>query len=93
MNVLELRAVSHRYGQPLALQPVDLTLTAGQSLGLIGPDGVGKSTLLGLIAGVKRFLTGRATASDRTAHRLYAARLREKPLSHALGVGEFRILR
>jgi ribosome-dependent ATPase len=38
---------------------VDLTLPAGRLIGIIGPDGVGKSTLLGLIAGVRRIQSGR----------------------------------
>ncbi|AMD48886.1 multidrug ABC transporter ATP-binding protein [Bordetella holmesii F627] len=54
-----LEDVSHRYGQVWALREVSLTLPAGKTIGLIGPDGVGKSTLLSLIAGVKRLQTGR----------------------------------
>ncbi len=42
-----------------ALAGVSLELPAGAVCGLIGPDGVGKSTLLGLIAGVRRIQTGR----------------------------------
>lgn len=42
-----------------ALAGVSLELPAGVVCGLIGPDGVGKSTLLGLIAGVRRIQTGR----------------------------------
>ena len=38
---------------------MSLELPAGAVCGLIGPDGVGKSTLLGLIAGVRRIQTGR----------------------------------
>jgi len=37
---------------------VDLTLPGGRLCGLIGPDGVGKSTLLGLVAGVRRLQKG-----------------------------------
>src|SRR5208282_692699 len=36
-----------------------LDLPEGRMVGLIGPDGVGKSTLLGLIAGARRIQTGR----------------------------------
>ncbi|MDT8870108.1 ATP-binding cassette domain-containing protein [Komagataeibacter rhaeticus] len=35
-----------------------LDLPAGTTIGLVGPDGVGKSTLLGLIAGVRRLQSG-----------------------------------
>ncbi|AXX99638.1 ribosome-associated ATPase/putative transporter RbbA [Profundibacter amoris] len=43
----------------MALQDVTLTLPAGKMVGLLGPDGVGKSTLMGLVAGAKRLQSGR----------------------------------
>ena len=48
-----VQSVSHRHGQTLALDAVSLQLPRGATVGLIGPDGVGKSTLLSLIAGVR----------------------------------------
>jgi len=64
--VAELCGVSHSYGAGLALEGIDLALPAGKAVGLIGPDGVGKSTLLGLIAGVRRLQRGsiRALGTD-----------------------------
>ncbi|MEP1331021.1 ribosome-associated ATPase/putative transporter RbbA [Pseudophaeobacter sp.] len=56
--VVRLRAVTHRYGATLALEDVDLDIPAGCMAGLIGPDGVGKSTLLALAAGVRRLQSG-----------------------------------
>lgn len=56
--VVRLEGVSHRYAATLALRDVSLELAAGDLVGLIGPDGVGKSTLLGLVAGVRRIQTG-----------------------------------
>ncbi|WP_374255752.1 ribosome-associated ATPase/putative transporter RbbA [Aquabacterium sp.] len=53
-----LKDVSHRYGDTVALQDIQLTLPAGRTIGLVGPDGVGKSTMLSLIAGVKRLQSG-----------------------------------
>ncbi|MDO4725013.1 MAG: ATP-binding cassette domain-containing protein [Comamonadaceae bacterium] len=55
---LVVQAVSHRYGPTLALDAVSLTIPRGATVGLIGPDGVGKSTLLGLMAGVRRIQSG-----------------------------------
>jgi len=49
--VARLVGVSHLYGKVQALRDVTLDLPAGRMIGLIGPDGVGKSTLMGLIAG------------------------------------------
>ena len=56
--VASLRGVSHRYGATLALDGVDLEIPAGTMAGMIGPDGVGKSTLMGLVAGVIRLQRG-----------------------------------
>jgi ribosome-dependent ATPase len=50
--------VGHRYGAADALVDVSLRFAAGHSCAIIGPDGVGKSTLLGLITGVRRQQTG-----------------------------------
>jgi ribosome-dependent ATPase len=57
--VVTLAGLSHRYGATRALDGIELTLPAGRAVGLIGPDGVGKSTLLGLVAGARRVQQGR----------------------------------
>lgn len=56
--------ISHYYGSILALDHINLTLEAGKSVAFIGPDGVGKSTLLGLIAGAKKMQEGNLTIFD-----------------------------
>ncbi len=43
--------VTQRYGKVVALDHVTIDLPAGCMVGLIGPDGVGKSSLLSMIAG------------------------------------------
>ena len=50
--------VTHKYRQRIALDNLSLDLPVGQLIGLIGPDGVGKSTLLGLITGAKKLQSG-----------------------------------
>lgn len=59
-----LTHVTHTYGATHALDDVTLELPAGKMVGLIGPDGVGKSTLLALIAGVRRIQSGEVLALD-----------------------------
>ncbi|WP_413874782.1 ribosome-associated ATPase/putative transporter RbbA [Albidovulum sp.] len=59
--VARLAGVTHRYGKVVALADLTLDLPAGRMVGLIGPDGVGKSTLMGLIAGAKRLQHGDVT--------------------------------
>ncbi|MDX1801830.1 MAG: ATP-binding cassette domain-containing protein, partial [Marinobacter sp.] len=56
--VASLTGVTHQYGETRALDDVTVSLPAGQMVGLIGPDGVGKSSLLALVAGVRRIQTG-----------------------------------
>ncbi len=53
-----LRGVGLRYGPVTALEAIDLELPAGSIVGLIGPDGVGKSSLLALVAGARRLQAG-----------------------------------
>jgi ribosome-dependent ATPase len=57
-TVARLSAVVHRYKRVNALDDVTLTVPAGRMVALIGPDGVGKSTLLALIAGARRIQQG-----------------------------------
>ncbi|WP_374631905.1 ribosome-associated ATPase/putative transporter RbbA [Ferrovibrio sp.] len=57
-SALRFDGVSHRYGKTLALDDVSLIVPAGCMAGLIGPEGVGKSTLLGLGAGITRIQQG-----------------------------------
>ncbi|MGR3807876.1 ribosome-associated ATPase/putative transporter RbbA [Pasteurella testudinis] len=52
-QAITLKQVSHHYKKLQALDNVSFSLPRGKTIGLIGPDGVGKSTLLSLIAGVK----------------------------------------
>jgi ribosome-dependent ATPase len=56
--VARLVSVTHRYGDIAAADAVSLEIPAGRMIGLIGPDGVGKSTLLALIAGARRLQQG-----------------------------------
>lgn len=58
-TVARLEEVSHRYGKTVAIDSVSLELPAGRLVGFIGPDGVGKSTVLALISGVRRIQSGR----------------------------------
>ena len=81
--------------QTLALDGLSLDIPSGRMVGVIGPDGVGKSTLLALIAGSKKIQQGkvivlgwrygRCTPPARRlpAHRLYAAGPRQESLFRA----------
>ena len=55
---VRIAELTQRYGKLAALNDVTLALPAGCLVGLIGPDGVGKSTLLAVIAGARHIQSG-----------------------------------
>ena len=56
--VVSLHDVSHFYGHTRALDNLSLDVPAGCMVGLLGPDGVGKSTTFDLISGARKIQTG-----------------------------------
>ncbi len=62
--VARLENVTQRYRRAVALDDVTIVLPAGCMVGLIGPDGVGKSTLLSMIAGARRVQSGKVFVLD-----------------------------
>jgi ABC-type sugar transport system ATPase subunit len=64
--MLELEAVSKRYGSGVwALRSVSLRVAPGERIGVVGPSGVGKSTLLRIIAGLETPTSGRVWIGGR----------------------------
>src|ERR1700729_4265438 len=64
--VARVKNVSHRYGATVSLADVSIDIPSRIMVGVIGPDGVGKSTLLGLIAGVKKIQAGEVVVFDKS---------------------------
>ena len=62
--VARLQQVGLSYGKTRALDDVDLDLPSGCMVGLIGPDGVGKSSLLSLVAGARIIQQGQVEVLD-----------------------------
>ncbi len=63
--LLVVSGVSRRYGDRVALQPLDLTLAAGQCVAVLGANGSGKSTLLRIAAGRDTPSAGRVSYGGR----------------------------
>jgi ribosome-dependent ATPase len=62
--VARLDGVTQRYRKTFALDAVTIDLPSGCIVGLIGPDGVGKSSLLGIVAGAREVQSGTVTVLD-----------------------------
>ena len=60
--VAQLKNVRLHYGKTEALRGLTLDIPAGGMVGLIGPDGVGKSSLLSLLSGARRVQEGEVWA-------------------------------
>jgi ABC-2 type transport system ATP-binding protein len=56
--VAQLRDVTKRFGETVAVDRLDLDVPTGQITGLLGPNGAGKSTVIGLLAGLRRADSG-----------------------------------
>ena len=59
MVVARISALTLHYGKTVAIKDMTLDVPAGRMVGVIGPDGVGKSTLMSLLAGARAIQTGR----------------------------------
>lgn len=58
--VVEVRNLSKRYGEFVALEDLSLTVMRGQILGFIGPNGAGKTTTIKILVGLARPSSGSA---------------------------------
>jgi len=56
--IVELRDVSHTYGEGTVLDRLNLTIREGAFVGVVGPSGAGKSTLIRLLSGAARPTSG-----------------------------------
>ena len=72
-SVARLIKIGLNYGKTVALESITLDIPSGQMVGLIGPDGVGKSSLLSLIAGARAVQQGQVEVlggdMSRVSHR------------------------
>src|SRR5579863_4651522 len=76
--------LSHFYGSVAALDRVSISLPSGRLVGVIGPDGVGKSSLLAILAGARQIQQGQVRIlgediSEAAARRLICPRIAYMP--------------
>jgi ABC-2 type transport system ATP-binding protein len=67
--VLVARDLVKRYGAQVALDGFDLTIAAGEIVGLVGHNGAGKSTFVGIVAGLTRPDAGEVTVGGQPPRR------------------------
>ncbi len=82
--VAVVRGVSQRYRDVVALDNVSIEIPSARVVGLIGPDGVGKSSLLSILAGARAIQDGQATVlgavmADRSARTQVCPRIAYMP--------------
>lgn len=56
--IARIQGLNHTYKKTYAVDNVTLDIPAGLMVGILGPDGVGKSTLLGLVSGARKLQQG-----------------------------------
>jgi NitT/TauT family transport system ATP-binding protein len=72
---ITIRRVSRRFGEAVALRPVDLDIAAGEFVALVGPSGCGKTTLLRIVADLEQASTGEVRIGGQLARAAREARL------------------
>lgn len=87
--MLELAKVSAGYGAFRALFDIDMSVRAGEAVGVIGPNGAGKTSLMRVISGLIRPRSGSITLDGRSiggrrAHEIVAAGIAHAPENRRL---------
>jgi branched-chain amino acid transport system ATP-binding protein len=72
--ILELSAVTKRFGRVTVADDLNLTVSPGATVGVIGPNGAGKTSLFGLISGDLQPDAGQVTFNGRPVGKLDAAK-------------------
>lgn len=73
MSRLSLEKITLGYADLIVLQQVSLTVEPGEVLAVVGPNGVGKSTLVKVASGVIPPMRGQVRIADELLERLSAA--------------------
>ena len=70
MAVVELRGVTKKFGDVLAVDAVDLAIADGEFMVFVGPSGCGKSTTLRMVAGLEATTGGTIAIGERDVTQL-----------------------
>jgi phosphonate transport system ATP-binding protein len=91
-GMLELRGLTRRFGDRLAVDHVDLDVPSGQMVGIIGRSGAGKSTLLRMVNRLQEPSAGRIVAGGRDVTALQGQALRDWRRDCAMVFQQFNLV-
>ena len=87
-TTLNLTGVTKQIGGLCAISGVDLTVGAGEIVGLVGPNGAGKTTLLNIISGITPPTSGKVTFCGEDITALKADRICRKGIAKTFQIAE-----
>ncbi len=73
MSALEIKQLTKKYDDTVAVDGLDLTIKRGEFFGLLGPNGAGKSTTIKCITGIAQFDQGSITVMGHDVQKDYQA--------------------
>jgi ABC transport system ATP-binding/permease protein len=71
-KIVELHKVSKSFGEKVILNPFTYTFIHGEKIGIVGKNGVGKSTLLNIILGLQTYDSGKLQVGDTVSFGYYS---------------------
>lgn len=75
MNAIEIKNVTKRFKEKIALDNISFQVKEGEIYGIIGPNGAGKSTLLNIITGI---IDGKVDSVKICGHDIYKEEIKAK---------------
>src|SRR5690606_22590797 len=88
-KVVELHNITKKFGDKLILKPFTYTFITGEKIGVVGKNGVGKSTLLKMILGEEKPDTGKVQIGDTIVFGHYSQGGMQRVLEVVRDIAEF----
>ncbi len=88
--MIDIQELSFSYGDKRVLKSISLSISHGERWAIIGPNGVGKSTLIRCIAGLEKCYTGSIKVKNRDVN-AYIPRNRAKIIAYVPQAQDFHL--